>query len=382
MHARSSLATAALAAAVLFTVDRPAGAIPVHPHGPEWTSSERDGDKGVGRVDHRHPAPAGSENGDSAHQHYIAPAPNTPFPGPAGGAGTQPFNVFGAWLERRAYIDVDAPFTDDGEYNASRVGHSFIEWTERPRYRFVDADMPQAARKRVAEAFRLWGGIRAHESPVTGKTLRTGIGFEQTAGNNFEIEVRWRDIADNANGGCVHVRDATPCGSLLAADDGFQNRVFVEFDSTTAAGVDFDWDFTAAAALSDLGKFHFLSVALHELGHLMFLLHSPTRDTDLMNPPVGLPLGANVGDTSYRWDSYLNNPGENDSFQGLRFTRLADGIGNANVADRDSPDGIKSLYSIPIPQPATLPLVGLGVAALGWLVRRGKGRCLRAKRVM
>jgi hypothetical protein len=352
--------------------------IPPHPHGPGWTTAERDGGFGVAPVVHAHPAPAGREEGNSAHQHYYVPvpgSPNIPFPGPAGGAGSQPFNVFGVWIQRQAFISVAPPFTTDAEYTTHRVGHSFIEAHERPRYKFVDAAMPQAAKDRVARAFELWGGIRAHYSPVSGVPLVTGIGFEETTGDNYEIEVRWRNITDAANGGCVHVRDVTPCGSIVAGDAGLQGRVFVQFDSTVdgVGGGDFNWDFTEDAAASDLAKFHFMSVALHELGHLMFLLHSPDQATDLMSPPVGLPLAAAVGSESFRWNSYLENADENDGFTGKKLERTALGVMSSDIFDHDSADAIKSLYSIPAPEPGGLVLLGLGVGGVvsyGWSRRR------------
>jgi len=241
-----------------------ANAIPLHAHGDPWTSFERDGDRG-GAVTlvHAHPSPGGHEAGDESHQHFDT----VPIPGPAPAGGIQPWAAFGVWDNRRAFVDGDVPFTDKAEYTANRVSHGYIEeaaWT-MPRYTFDD-NVPNNAIDMITIAFDLWGGIEARRSPTTGKKLDTGIGFVHEGDNKKAHEMRVHWINDNGNSGGGFVEGLAE-GTYGAAD-----VIDVSFDNSLM------WDFTLAGL--DLTSWHFLSVALHEIGHMMFLEHSPTRDTD------------------------------------------------------------------------------------------------------
>ncbi len=311
---------------------------------------------------HKHPAPGASENGDSAHQHYYRPtnAVDVPFLGPNN--GEEPWTAPGVWINRKLFNTAPDPPYDDTEYAANRVAHSYISSDQCPRYKFVDAGtMPNDAESRVTDAFDLWAGIEADKSPTTGKELDTGICFESTTGNDFEIKIEWTDLSPDAN---------FNGGAFFTTATGLHNQVTLKFDSTTDANTSFPWDFTLDALTSDLDEYHFMSVALHELGHVVRLRHSPDQDDDLMQPPVGLPLENAVGDFSYRWSAYTNTAhSENDFFTGRRFRRdvagAAGAVSNIVIQDHESPDGIKSLYSIPIvPEPSTALLSGLSLACL------------------
>ncbi len=346
---------------LVFAATQRAQALPMHPHGDPWTAFERDGDRGgpVTAV-HGHPAPGASEAGDESHQHYVAKE----FKG--GDRGSyEPWGVYGAWDNRSAFVDGDVPFTDKPEYTANKIGHGFIEEVagKMPRYKFDFAAGTDAATKTsvtngVTGAFDLWGGIKADVSPATAKPLVTGIGFEKVDTGASEIVVHWSDIDDGSGGGFV---EGLAEGTYNSADP-----VDVFFDSS------FAWDFVIDDALSDLAKWHFFSVALHEVGHLLFLLHSLAQDIDLMTPTVGAPLAAAVNSLSYRWSGYVEAANEvDDRFFGTKYTRLADG-GNTPtaIADRESVEAVKSLYSIPLPSPTTLSIFAFGLAVAAVLRRR------------
>ena len=334
-----------------------AAGIPLHAHGPDWVAWEADS-QGVNTVLHQHDS--AQEEGDTAHNHYL----DKGFGG-WDDFGEQ-FSAFGVWIDRTAYVEVDdgdLPGAADEPLSRQfpQAPHGWISSNLKPRYKFIDGATdaekwetdPKAkvAKPLIEDAFDLWSGIQAHESPVTDQTLQTGFGFQHTAGNEFEIEVKWKDFDDASGGGRV----------LTRGDDGTHNSantLKIEFDNS------FDWDFGDDGFVSDPDKWHFLSVALHEVGHLGLLEHQ--NDADLMDPPVGRPLDVALGSTSHRFDDLVNNPGENDFFSGTLFTRDVGGlIAKSFIEDNESIDGIKSLYSIAIPEPSTFVICVVGMILLG-----------------
>lgn len=342
-----------------------AAGIPSHPHGPDWIAWEQDGDEGVGRADHDHTKPQASENGDTAHNHYR----NQDFGG--WDDFTQRWSSYGVWIDRTGFIDQTAPF--DTNMATTILPHGWINADLKPRFKFVDGAVnaekwgvsatAQSAKPLIESAFSEWSKIKAEESPVlfggTGKKLKTGFGFDSTLGANFEISVLWKDIDDNSGGGVS--------GGFSAGDHTSANPFTLTFDSS------YNWDFTANAAASDTTKWHFLSVALHEVGHLSFLEHQSDNDggfADLMDPSVGEPVSVLDADGSWRYDSYVDVPNsEADYFSGVKLTTNGRATTSVAIQDFDSPDGIKSLYSIPIPEPAALLLVSMG-GMLGVMFKR------------
>ena len=321
-------------------------AIPIHAHGDGWTSWERDSIGGTTPKFHGHTGVL-PEEGDEAHQHYI----NVDFNGDNN--TSEPFSAYGAWDDRTAYIDRDDPFGDLAEYNAVPVPHGYVRSGQEPRYKFVgdwSSGAAQSAQGLVKDAYDLWGSIAAEKSPVTGKNLITGIGFKKVTSGDAEILINWVDDNGASGGGFVsNIQD----GSHTSA-----NPVSVTFDNS------FDWDFTKDGSAAALNKWHFFSVALHEIGHTTFLDHQ--LDNDLMDPTVGEP-GNNDADGDgmlWRWHSLTNNVGENDFFNG--FSRPAGAAGAwGPITDKDSVDAIKSLYSIPIPEPSTFAMAAIGLLGVG-----------------
>lgn len=339
------------------TVSAAQAQIPVHPHGPGFTTWERDGNIGAGISVHGHPAPAG-ESGDEAHQHYSADD--------LGGFGdeTGPFSFFGAWRDRTGLVQAGSDFTSQPFYNANRVGHSFINPNMQPRWRFDGANWgtdanAMAAAPLIQTAFGLWSNISAEVSPVSGASLLTGFGFSFTTGNVSEIVVRWADIPDASGGGRVLTRATS--GEHTSA-----NPVVLELDSS------FLWDFNQNPGVSDLDRWHLFSVALHEVGHVAFMEHVPGQSNHLMAPPVGAPLDAPFGSESYRWGGFTDNPGENDFWTGTLFTRLGPGIATTAITDSDSVVGIKAMYSVTVaPEPGTIfLLLGVTIPGAGLAIRR------------
>jgi hypothetical protein len=348
-----------VALALVFASSNAQAQIPVHYHGTGFTSWERDGDIGAGPVAHDHTTGITGEEGDTAHQHYMAES----FHGGANGA--VPFSFYGAWLDRTATVETTASFDTNATYTASHVGHGWINPLTRPRYRFDGAawttDATAMAAKAVIQAaFGNYGLIHADYSLATGVGMQTGFGFSFTTGGTSEILVQWNNFAAASGCGSTTVPDGTHTSA---------SPVLLEFDSNARC----DYDMNIGAAASDLSKWHLYSVALHEIGHLTFQEHVAGRDTHIMAPSVGAPLGANVGDLSYRWDSLIDNPGENDYFQGTRYTR--NNLGGADtltIQDIDIVRGVKSMYSIPVPEPGSIMLIGIGMGGSFVALRRRK----------
>lgn len=365
MHKFSAIA--AVSSAIVFLWATPARAateIPYHLHGPDWTTWEADGDTGFGPVSHRHPVAAG-ENGDAAHQHYDAQA----FLGPDPNGSFEPSGMYGVWINRTAFVDGDAPLF--GEYATNGFGHGYINessTTNLPRYKFIDdtgGGIPQAMKDRVNQAFSIWGSIAAQVSPTSGKQLSTGIAFVETTGAAYEIEIHWDDISDAANGG------AAPIFAEGLYDKDSASRIKTTFDSNPAH----EWDFTNTAGATQLDKMHFLSIALHEIGHLLFLEHSGDKDEDLMAPGatgVGDVLGDAIGSTSHRWFGLEEIAGEGDYFAGIKYERTveAGAFSTTDISDLESVAAIKRLYSIPVPEPGTILLLVGGAGAIALRRRR------------
>ncbi len=315
-----------------------ASPIPPHNHGEGWTSWENDP---VGAFEEHNHTWVESEAGDTCHQHYITHDFN------GSGNHTEDFSAYGAWDDETGYVDLTDPFCE--RYPTDHVPHGFIEEGYEPDYYFKGdwSDTTAVkARALIDQAFYQWSRIHADMSPVTGKPLRTGIGFEPTDNENVaEIIVEWRPFQTDCNGGEVTVTDGTHTAA---------NPANLSFDSSKT----FEFEVGGAA---QPGRWDFFSVALHEVGHLVFLEHH--NDEDLMAPPVGEPLDYDCPDPvpdgfRWHWTGLQENPGENDYFRGWRFSDDGTAI---QITDKDSVDGAKSLYSIPTGGPSSVETMSWGM---------------------
>ncbi len=227
------------------------------------------------------------EDGNSAHNHMMSRS--------FGGNGNmrEPYSADGCWDQstwRTSNASVFAQghcYVDSGLFQSDVVTYYII-------------GLPSAAEDRVRDAFDEWNSIATPFSNFVqhGKNGNTiGLVFEEVSSPPANITVLWQDINDLAGGG--------------AWSDTFNT---LEFDSS------YDWDYANSPSTVDNSKSHFLSVALHEVGHAVGLVHQLDIGQDVMAPPVGLPGAAGT--------------------RNLWFE-----------VDADSIRGVAELYGIPQPPP-------------------------------
>lgn len=295
-----------------------------HWHGANPTTWESDGDRGLFET-HKH-TDVKTEAGDSPHQHYNALS--------FGGWDNwgDPWSAFGVWADERFYADNTDPF--DAQYPP--VPHGFInEYSGNalddmttagtsdhiPDYFFENPDQwNDDAMDMVVAAFGAWSALQAGTSPVSGLPLITGLEFEPTVvRENAEIILRWQDIdplglTEWKNWGWNGTRDLT-----------------VTFDSNPSS----PWHYGEDPTNCPPGEYHFYSIGLHEIGHVVGLYHQTDLD-DVMIWQFGTgPNGPAFG-----------------------------------AIDQDSREGAYALYSIPVPEPVTVLGVFLGVSGVGAYIRR------------
>ena len=201
-----------------------------------------------------------------------------------------PYTAYAVWDNRNNRHDSSNPFDN---------GHGYIAVNEEPKYYFVNsANWPADARARVIDAFTSWSSV------VTDKPkLVTRAVFKSTADSTqANIKLFWLNIDDGFGGGATFPFNAIP---------------YIKFDSS------YDWSYVVNPGNVPANKWHFLSVALHEIGHLIALDHTPDGTDDLMAPLVGEPPGT---------------PGRR-CFVGI---------------DADAIEGVRDLYSIPVRPPVLL----------------------------
>ncbi|MCH7697748.1 MAG: matrixin family metalloprotease [Chloroflexi bacterium] len=191
---------------------------------------------------------------------------------PYGSAG----NVFDNLTLR--YDDVDA--FDRGHGFIDEDGYGFDQGTNAiVRYKF-DANLPNPGgdlnpRKRIREAFGElavtgvansgWGKIQASDP-----RLVTGLAFREVTSGNAEIRIRW--AATEADG-------TTPLGAVgLTQSPGGEGStsgdriVIITFNSGKP------WEYRRNPGDTSDAEFHFLTTALHEIGHAVGL--DEQRDFD------------------------------------------------------------------------------------------------------
>ena len=238
----------------------------------------------------------GTKDGSTSHNHRSAYS----FLG-FGDTG-EPYSAFAVWDDRDFRTDFDAVFSS---------GHGFVDETAAdaiankiPRYFFSNASgvWPEAAKARIRDAFNAWGAVASDKSK-----WRTGIAFQETAqAVNAEITLLWENIDDASN-----------CGGSF----NFVART-QSFDSSL------NWDFNQDPTGIAATQWHFYSVALHEIGHIVGLFHQVDTG-DVMRPSVGVPTGgAGAGVPA----TCLGGALAGTFFMGI---------------DPDSIEAVRDLYSIP-----------------------------------
>ncbi len=203
--------------------------------------------------------------------------------------------------------------------------HCFIEETidaKTPKY-FIKGAFPADAKTRIGEAIATWSAV-ASDTPG----LTTGIEFAETSTeSSADVVIEW---INRSGSGCG--------GSTLSF-----NRI--EIDSS----INWSFEKDPANIASPNSEFHFLSIMLHEFGHILSLDH--TSDNGLMEPSVGVPSVCNAGsqqgqlcDSAQKVIDCTSDGGTCVGACGSsnQYTRYFTGLDGGAV------EGVRDGYSIPV----------------------------------
>lgn len=231
------------------------------------------------------------KDGNSAHNHRSArDFGGVPFP------TNQPYSTGACWDNRTYHVDPIQKFDN---------GHCFIaesDSTKTPKYYF-EGSWNSNAKARVKDAFDAWGAISSGSSQ-----REIGIRFiETTNSGDANIGLIWENQGGQHGGGIWE-----------------SNTKKLRLDSSLT------WFYNKSPAGIPSGYWHFYSVALHEVGHVVGLADMTNDLDDLMDPTVGEPT---------------NVPGYR----------------HFDVIDPDSIEGVRDLYSQPVQSTCALtdPLTSL-----------------------
>ena len=201
----------------------------------------------------------GSRDGSSPHNHMFA----RNFGGDQN--VREPYSADGCWdngVWRNTEIFQNPTFDQ---------GHCYVDLLNPLNivtYNFDNA-IPASAKSRVRDAFDRWSALGTFSTTIVEHGIQgnaVGIQFVELSLPGADINVLWQNIGDGMGGGAW---------SDLTAQ--------LIFDSS------YSWDYTSSPGAADNAKYHFLSVALHEVGHAVGLEHQLDFRDDVMAPPVGGP---------------------------------------------------------------------------------------------
>jgi hypothetical protein len=214
-------------------------------------------------------------------------------------------------------VDIGHGFIDENGYGFHPPGPTQVTWHFDAAVGPGCPAMPAAMQANVRAAFAAWNNINAGAGV---RTLTTGIEFVEVAAGG-QVEIRWQNIA--ALGSTMMLFGALPAT--------------VTFDCNPVGAT---WEFGAPAD-AGAAEYHFLSTALHEIGHLLDL-HDQPFPADVTDVMIG---------------------NRNTGCAGA-------GAGPCFIAvDADSEHGARDMYTIPTPDfgdaPATYPTLLLAACAGG-----------------
>ncbi len=334
------------------------------------------------------PIPA---NPDYKNHNHLPLTPTEPHTtGPVTGDGT-------TWAADSAWDDFFLRFTDadkdDNNDLIDRFGHGYMDPSVPAQYKFSN-DFAAKAKPLIAEAFKAWDTaaktISNGKTTKTGDPLKTSISFKEGSAQDllFEFEdgflerrafAEWivggKQQADTGYGFKTMVFESSPTDVIWVKETGWQISgdggatwgdtfnldVGWSYDKSPAKVATRDLDykrlsdgmvFDELASLTletngfhvftgvntlDFYEMDFFTIALHELGHVIGLLHTPDDSNRIMRSEI----------------AYNFTFGE-----------------KMQTIDDASATGAAVLYTIPVPEPDSLLLLMLGIPLLVFSINR------------
>jgi len=276
MHTR--LLTLALLV-LLFLAGPTSGHPTLNPHTHDDTTVKWEKDHAEG---------TGDKDGDTAHNHVADRNFGGFFQ-----LTRQPYSAVGCWDNFNHRDDRDGDFDE---------GHCFINEDDDAkivRYR-INSSVPEEARPLIRDAFAAWSAI----PPAPGQSM----GLEFVEGAPADLNVVWES--------------ETTAGVWIAATK------TLRFDNDPNRNWSWEKD---PSGIAD-NKWHFYSVVLHEVGHVVGLDHQLDTD-DLMHAGSGqATIGAPKNQGGFHWD----------------------------FIDEDSIKGAQELYGHPPPPKPTVGVIPMG----------------------